>query len=106
MAMAVRAAYAAPSAAVAQVKAADCCARHCDQRNRPVRPDDCCQVLSQATDAALLSAPAGVHGAGVLPAAARETPGTNPTSVLISEQALELWGGGPPLFLVIRSLRL
>jgi len=106
MAMAVRAVYAAPSAAVAQVKAADCCARHCDHRNHPVRPDDCCQVLSQATDAALLSVPAGVPRAGVFPAAVREPRGANPTPVVVAEHALELCTNGPPLFLAIRSLRL
>lgn len=106
MVVAVRAVYAAPSAAVAQVKAVDCCARHCDHRNHPVRPDDCCQVLSQATDAALLSAPAGVHGAGVLPPAAREGRGATPSPVLLSEHALEPCRSGPPLFLAIRSLRL
>src|SRR5262249_46736018 len=101
MAMAVRAVYAAPSAAVAQVKAADCCARHCDQRNHPVRPDDCCQVLSQATDAALLSPPPGIHQAGVLPVVVHRVSGADTAQAFLSEHVRELPGSDPPLFLVI-----
>ena len=106
-AMAVRASYAAPAAAVAQVKAIDCCARHCDHRVHPPRPEDCCPVLSQATDAALLTATPGVHHPELkLPVALQEAPGTEVALSFVRERALAPPRSGPPLFLAIRSLRL
>ena len=105
--MAVRAAYAAPTAAVAQIKAADCCARHCDHRTHPARPDDCCQVLTQATDAALLTITPSVHHSGVaLLIPVQQRFGREFVLSSVREHALDLPRTGPPLFLVIRSLRL
>ena len=105
--MAVRAAYAAPMAAVAQIKAADCCARHCAHRAHPARPDDCCQVLTQATDAALLTITPSVHHPGVdLLVPLQPTLGRELVLSSVREHALDLPRTGPPLFLVIRSLRL
>ena len=105
--MAVRAAYAAPAAVVAQVKAADCCARHCDHRAHPARPDDCCQVLTQATDAALLTIAPSVHHPGIdLLVPLQRTLGRELVLSSVREHALGLPRTGPPLFLAIRSLRL
>jgi len=104
--MTVRAAYAAPTAALAHVKASDCCARHCDHRNHPGRPDDCCQVLSQATDAALLPITPSVHHAGVLPVDLHPTLGAEFALSFVCAHAVELPRSGPPLFLATRSLRL
>ncbi len=105
--MAVRAAYAAPTAAVAHVKAADCCARHCDHRAHPARPDDCCQVLTQATDAALLTVTPSVHQPGVnLLIPLHQTLRGDFVSSSVREHELDLPRTGPPLFLAIRSLRL
>ena len=105
--MAVRAAYAAPTATVAHVKAADCCARHCDHRGHPARPDDCCQVLTQATDAALLGAtPSAHHPELNLPLALQQAPGKEAALSFVREHALDPPRSGAPLFLAIRSLRL
>jgi len=105
--MAVRAAYAAPTAAVAQVKAADCCARHCDHRAHPARPEDCCQVLTQATDAALLTITPSVHHPGAdLVVPLRQTLGSELVLSSVREHVLGLPRTGPPLFLAVRSLRL
>jgi hypothetical protein len=106
-AMAVRAAYAAPVAAMAQVKAVDCCARHCDHRTHPPRPEDCCPVLSQATDAALLTGTPNVHHPELsLPLALQQAPGTEVALSFVREHALDPPRSGAPLFLAIRSLRL
>ncbi|TMA51531.1 MAG: hypothetical protein E6J71_12555 [Deltaproteobacteria bacterium] len=106
-AMAVRASYAAPAAAVAQVKAIDCCARHCDHRVHPPRPEDCCPVLSQATDAALLGAtPSAHHPELNLPLALQQAPGKEAALSFVREHALDPPRSGAPLFLAIRSLRL
>jgi len=105
--MAVRAAYAAPTATVAHVKAADCCARHCDHRPHPARPDDCCRVLTQATDAALLTITPSVPHPGVgLLVPLQQTLGVELVPSSVREHALGLPRTGPPLFLAIRSLRL
>jgi hypothetical protein len=105
--MAVRAAYAAPTVAVDQVKAADCCARHCDHRDHPARPDDCCQVLTQATDAALLTITPSVDHSGIgFLVPLQEALGSEPVFSLVRERALDLPRTGPPLFLTLRSLRL
>jgi len=106
-AMAVRATYAASTATIAHVKAVDCCARHCDHRTHPVRPDDCCQVLSQATDAALLTITPSVHHPGVdLLIPVQQTFGREFVLSSVREHALDHPRTGPPLFLAIRSLRL
>jgi hypothetical protein len=106
-AMAMRAAYAAPAAAVAQVKAIDCCVRHCDHRVHPSRPENCCPVLSQATDAALLGATPSVHRPELkLPLAVQQAPGSEVALSFVREHALDPPRGGAPLFLTIRSLRL
>ena len=106
-AMAVGATYAASTATIAHVKAADCCARHCDHRGHPARPDDCCQVLTQATDAALLTITPSVHHSGVdLVVPLQRALGSELVFSSVREHALDLPRTGPPLFLAIRSLRL
>jgi len=105
-AMAVRATYAAPRAAIASIKATDCCARHCDHRAHPVRPDDCCQVLSQATDAAVVTATPSVHQGLEFFSVAPQTFGAQLTSRSLPARAPDFVRGGPPLFLANLSLRL
>ena len=107
IAMTVRAAYAAPAAAIAHLKAADCCARHCNHGTHPTRPDDCCRVLSQATDAALLTATPSAHHPGIgLPVSLQPTVGEALALLPVRERALDPPRRDAPIFLAIRSLRL
>lgn len=107
VAMAMRAAYAAPAAAIAHIKAADCCARHCNHGTHPIRPDDCCRVLSQATDAALLTVTPSAHHPGIdLPVSLQPTVGEALALLSIREHALDPPRRAAPLFLAIHSLRL
>ena len=107
MAMATRAAYAAPAAEIARVKAAECCAQHCDHRTQPTRPDDCCRVLSQATDEALLTvAPSADHPGIGLAAPLQETIGKELARSCVCEHALDPPRSSAPLFLAVRALRL
>jgi hypothetical protein len=105
LAMAVRV-YAAPTCSTAQLKAAACCATHCNHQRGAPRPDDCCQVVSSANDAALLTSSLALHpivAVHSLPLAPL------PLSHVISASfalGVEYPGDGPPLFLQLRSLRL
>ncbi len=106
-AVAARAGYAAPVAAVARVQAADCCARHCDHRGRPVRPDDCCQVVTQATEAVAVTATRELRHPGlVLPVSVPTRECADIAPARSSTGVPGLGRGGPPLFLATCSLRL
>lgn len=106
LAMAVRTAYAAPSCSTAQLRAAACCATHCNHQHRAPRPDDCCHVVSSANDATLLTSSLALHpivAVHSLPLAPPSLSHLIPASFALG---VEYSGDGPPLFLQLRSLRL
>jgi hypothetical protein len=95
--------HAAPTVAM---KAADCCAGHCQHRSHPVRPDGCCHVRSHAADAALPSVTPRLDHPAVSFVALRHASCSDVAFTFVGERSVHLPRSGPPLFLAIRSLRL
>jgi hypothetical protein len=107
LALSVRAAFAAPATLTAQLRAVRCCAEHC-KRPGALAPRQCCRVASQAVDPTLKSAPAG-QGRGpdldlVTTAASPSSPAAGPVVVTAAGRTSDR--AGPPLFLLLRDLRL
>lgn len=103
----LRTVYATPILPFAQLKAAECCRKHCHHERSAPRSDDCCRVLSHAGDRVAFfvraTGPELGQVSGPLP----------PTSVaslpwlaLVSTPSGEFHWTGPPRFLRFRTLRL
>jgi hypothetical protein len=64
VALIARLGVAAPRAAMAEIRAAACCAAHCpDEPRRPMTPHHCCSVGSSAADPASVTSAAPIVGA-------------------------------------------
>ena len=103
----IRATYAVAALPTAQAKAAHCCRTHCGHGQCPPEHDRCCQVTSHAGDPATV-------GPTVLPNSPVSTSVAlvgalrrgNPGQVISLARLDEVHPGGPPTFLMLRSLRL